>query len=150
MCILIKCCFKWLAQICDKCLFHSHAHMWTAGETSVLFPTKAIVQQLSYKVCVFLLQIVVAIALQTLRDSIRYMNFLGMLNKVKFIDKLLRGLEPKHVYINEKIFSPESISIVFQGYSYIHCTSIFENEWWLLVNWNEEPWNVLVEESCAF
>jgi len=53
------------------------------------------------------------------------MNFLGMLNKVKYIDKYLQGLEPYQVYANEMTFSPEGISIVFQGYSCIHCTSMF-------------------------
>lgn len=59
------------------------------AETSVLFPAKARVQQLSSEGSIFLLKTAVAVALQTLRDSIRYKDFLGMLNKVKYIDKYL-------------------------------------------------------------
>lgn len=60
----------------------------TFAETSVLFPSRNIVQQLSFEGNI-LLKAVVAVALQTLRDSIRYKNFLGMLNKVKYVDKYL-------------------------------------------------------------
>lgn len=71
-----------------KCISASHSAP-SFAETSVLFPTKAIAQQLSYEGRIFLLKTVVAAALQTLRDSIRYKNFLGMLNKVKHTDKYL-------------------------------------------------------------
>lgn len=39
--------------------------------------------------------------------------------------QILQGLETKQVYTKEIIFSPEGITSVFQGHSYIHCINIF-------------------------